>query len=332
MRTELDHWERVRLTLRGEEADRVPISLWRHWPYHDETAEGLAAASLQWQRTYDFDLVKVMPTGTYGIEDWGGRTTYTPNPMGIRTVLKYGVTSAEQWTQLEQFDVTQGYLGQQIAAIRLIAQEIRGSAPVLMTIFSPLTTAFKLAGDSVFAHLRLCPDMLRTGLQIIAEVTVRFAKESIRAGAHGLFFATQCASHRLLSTAEYHEFGELYDRIVLDAVRPEAEILLLHTHGNDVMFDLLADYPADAINWHDRRAGPSLEVAQKRFSGMLVGGINEWLTLLEGSPSDIQAEIANAIVQTAGRRLMIGPGCVLPIHTPAQNVRAAKEAVCSVLH
>jgi len=332
MRMEMSHWERVRSTLRGQETDAAPISLWRHWPYHDETSEGLAAATLQWHRTYDFDLVKVMPTGTYGIEDWGGRTKYTPNATGIRTVLQYGVTSANSWPHLEQLDVTKGYLGIQIDAVRLTAEEIRGSVPVLMTIFSPLTTAFKLAGDRVFAHLRLCPDLLRSGLQIIAEVTARLAMESIRAGADGLFFATQCASYRLLNTAEYQEFGELYDRIVLDAVRPEAEILLLHAHGHDVMFDLLTDYPVDAINWHDRTAGPSLEAAQKRFAGMLVGGINERLTLLEGLPADIQAEVANAILETGSRRLMIGPGCVIPINTPAHNVRAAREAVCPTPH
>ena len=56
---EMTHWERIRATLKGEETDRVPISLWRHWPPDDETPEGLAAVTLNWQTTYDFDLVKV---------------------------------------------------------------------------------------------------------------------------------------------------------------------------------------------------------------------------------------------------------------------------------
>jgi uroporphyrinogen decarboxylase len=34
---EMSHWERVRAALKGEETDRVPISLWRHWPVEDET-------------------------------------------------------------------------------------------------------------------------------------------------------------------------------------------------------------------------------------------------------------------------------------------------------
>ena len=325
--SEMSHWERVRAALKGEETDRVPISLWRHWPVEDETPQGLAAATLRWQRDYDFDLVKLTPTGTYGIEDWGAKTTYVPNDHGVRTIVQYGVTSVDQWPGLEQLDVTRGYLGNQIAAVRLVAEELQDSVPILQTVFTPLTTARKLAGDRIFADLRLHPETFKLGLQIIAETTARFALESIRAGAHGVFFATQCGTYRLLNEAEYREFGETYDRIVLDAVRPEAQIILIHAHGQDIMFDLVATYPADAINWHDRITRPSLKEARERFSGLLVGGINEWQTLLKGPPAAIQVEIQDAIAQTEGRRYMVGPGCVLPINTPPQHIRAAREAV-----
>jgi uroporphyrinogen decarboxylase len=323
----MTHWERLRAALKGEETDRVPIALWRHWPPDDETPQGLAAVTLLWQKTYDFDLVKLTPTGTYGIEDWGGRTTYRSADHGMRTVIQTGVTSADQWPRLEQLDVTKGYLGNQVAAVRLAAEGLKGSVPMLQTVFSPLTTARKLAGDRLFTDLRVRPELLKQGLQIVAETHARFAQESIRAGADGIFFATQCDSYRLLSEAEYREFGEVYDRIILDAVRPEAEIIMIHAHGEDIMFDLLADWPADAINWHDRITWPSLREARERFSGMLVGGIDEWHTLLNGPADAIQEEIRDAIAQTEGRRLMIGPGCVLPINTSPLHIRAAREAV-----
>jgi uroporphyrinogen decarboxylase len=326
-RSEMSHWERIRATLRGEETDRVPIALWRHWPPDDETANGLAAVTLRWQQAYDFDLVKLTPTGTYGIEDWGGRTTYTSADHGMRTVTKLGVTSAEQWPALAQLDVTRGYLGRQIDAVRLVAEGIKDGAPILQTVFSPLTTARKLAGDRVFTDLRCNPAALKEGLHIIAETHARFALESIRAGAHGLFFATQCASYRLLSEAEYREFGEVYDRIILDAVRPLAEIVMVHMHGHDIMFDLLANYPVDAANWHDRLTPPALAEARERFPGMLVGGVDEWHTLLSGPAEQIRAEIQQAIAQTGGRRFMVGPGCVVPINCSPLHLRYARDAV-----
>jgi len=60
--SEMSRWERIRAALKGEETDRVPISLWRHWPVEDETPQGLAAATMRWQRDYDFDLVKLSPS------------------------------------------------------------------------------------------------------------------------------------------------------------------------------------------------------------------------------------------------------------------------------
>ena len=169
--------------------------------------------------------------------------------------------------------------------------------------------------------------MFKAGLQIIADTTARFAVELIRAGAHGLFFATQCASYRLMTEAEYREFGEPYDLMVLDAVKSDAEFNMAHVHGEDIMFDLAAGYPVEMMNWHDRLGWPSLAQARERFSGLLVGGVNEWQTLLNGPAAAIQAEIKDAIDQVDGRRLMVGPGCVIPAHVPISHIIAAREAV-----
>ena len=43
--SEMTHWERMRAALKGEETDRVPIALWRHWPPDDETPEGVSSSS-----------------------------------------------------------------------------------------------------------------------------------------------------------------------------------------------------------------------------------------------------------------------------------------------
>jgi uroporphyrinogen decarboxylase len=214
-----------------------------------------------------------------------------------------------------------------VEAVRIIAEALEDDAPILQTIFSPLTTAWKLAGDRMFADLRRYPEQLKQGLQIIAETTAQFAVASARAGATGMFFATQCDSYRLLSEDQYREFGEPFDRIVFDAIRDQVEVIMMHAHGEDIMFDLMASYRVDAINWHDRLAGPSLAEARKRFSGMLVGGISEWTTLLEGPADSIKAEIEDAIAQTGGRAHMVGAGCVVPITAPHPHVRAAREAV-----
>jgi uroporphyrinogen decarboxylase len=78
----MNHWERVTAAIAGEAVDHVPVSLWHHFPEIDLDPAKLAEATLRWQRTYDFDLVKFMPSGTYGIEDWGAKTAYLASPIG----------------------------------------------------------------------------------------------------------------------------------------------------------------------------------------------------------------------------------------------------------
>jgi hypothetical protein len=64
---------------------------------------------------------------------------------------------------------------------------------------------------------------------------------------------------------------------------------------------------------------------------MLVGGLNEHQTILKGGPNAVAAAVSNAIAQTEGKRLMVGPGCALPLATPENVVmRPLKEKIMVV--
>ncbi len=327
MSSEMTHWERFRAALKGEETDRVAISLWRHWPTHEETMLGLVACTVRWQKEYDFDMIKVTPRGTYSVEDWGAVAQYFPNANGVQSIVKTAISAPEDYARLERLNVHKGCLGDQLEATRRIVDELGHDAPYLMTVFNPMTVALKMAGPRLLADMRRHPDLVKEGLQTIAETVIDFSLESIKAGVDGIFFATQSCSYRQLNDDEHKEFSEYFDRLVLDAVRPEAEILLLHIHGEDTMIDTLASYPVDAFNWHDRLVGPSLAEARAKLPGMLVGGVNEWNTLLNDTPADVEAEIQDAIDQLDGRQLMLAPGCVLPVTTPVKNIMTARQAV-----
>ncbi len=326
---EMNHWERIEAAIKGDPVDRPPICLWRHWPIEDESPQTLADAMIRWQREYDWDLVKHAPTGNYVIYDWGGRTRYIPKNsrgLGVSTVTRRAVTSVHEWADLPQLDVTQGHLGKQLEAVRLVAEALDGSVPILQTVFSPLNIAPKLAGEVAHSSLLGHKEIYKQGLQIIAETMARFACESVRAGADGIIFS---APHNqgLYSEEQYREFGEPYDRLILEAVRPEAKIIIGLASGSGSNLKRVASYPVDGINWHDRVGGPTLKEAQSLFSGLLMGGINEQQTLLNGSATAIQEEIRDAIEQTGGRRLLIASGSAPYTDTPPPHFRAARDVV-----
>lgn len=309
----MDHWQRVDAAIAGGAVDRPPVALWRHFPVDDQHPDKLAHHMIDWQRRWDFDVVKFMPSGTYGVEDWGAVSVYDGQPNGARRVVDPRVKKLDDWRAITDLDVRGGSYGRQNEALAITAKALGGSVPILQTVFSPLTTARKLATDRLFADLRGQPDALEAALQIITGVTIRFALDALDAGAHGMFFASQLATHRLLSQAEYERFGKAFDLEVFAALAGRAKITMLHAHGEDIMFELLATYPADMLNWHDRTAGPNLRAGLAGFHGAAVGGLDEHGTLLGAHRAAIAREVRDAVEQTGGRRLMLGPGCVVPI-------------------
>jgi uroporphyrinogen decarboxylase len=322
----MNHWERIQAALKGADVDRAPVSLWRHFPGEDTTAAGLAKVMVDWQRKYDFDFVKYMPTGMYGVHDWGAQTEYGPGFGGARILVKPGLDDPNQWPKLPKLDVTQGDYGQELESIRLAAGELKGTVPIFQTIFSPSTTAIKLRGPQAVEDMRRHPELIKAGLEIITEVTIAFALAVVRAGADGVFFATQGATSHVMTEAEYKEFGVPYDVRVLEAVRNEGKLNLIHVHGDDVYWDLAATYPVDMINWHDRTTFPNLTQAKDRFKGVLVGGL-ERTEMAEGTSEQVRAQARDAIAQTGGRRIVVAPSCVIPTNTPDQNIRAVIEEV-----
>lgn len=321
----MNHFERIEAAVCGGSTDLVPVALWKHFPVEDQDPAKLAALTVAWQRRYDFDLVKFMPSGTYCVEDWGAKSAFEGAANGARAVVVPGVVSPAGWRKLQRLDPGKGVLGAQNGALRTAATELGGTVPILQTLFSPLTTARKLAGDVVFEHLRRHPAELHAGLRTIADTTIDFALAALEAGAHGFFLATQCANTDVLSVAEYRDFGARYDLEILAAVKGRARLNMLHAHGLDVMFDLLAAYPVEMMNWHDRLTPPALDEALARFPKALVGGIAELDTLVTGTAQEVRAQVRDAIERTGGRRLVVGPGCVAGIYAPEQNLRAVVE-------
>ena len=320
--------ERIQAAIAHERPDRTPVALWRHFPNDDQTAEGLAEAVVNFQQRFDFDLVKVTEASGYPAEAWGAQLQDAGNDEGTRRYLKRVVEVAEDWQTLPSLSVHDNEVfARELRALGLIREGVGPDVPVLPTIFSPLTIAKGMAGDRMLDHLRDHPDDLEAGLRTITETTARFAAECLNHGADAIFFATQFASHDLLSDEEYRRFGVEFDLPILEAVRSRARAVLLHLHGTNPMFGLTSAYPVDVVNWHDRETEPSLGEGQRMYSkGAVCGGIDR-NAFVHMTPDDVEASVQDARDQTDDRGVIVSTGCVTLTTTPEANLQAARGAV-----
>ncbi len=318
--------KRLEKTIAGEKPDRVPVALWRHWPGDDQDAEALARAHLKWQADYDWDLLKVGPASSYSVVDWGVRDKWVGHIEGTREYTNRPIQSAADWQDLASLNPHEGMLGVQLDCLRQVCTAVSAEVPVVATIFSPLSQAKHLAGnDQMLTHMRQHPEVFAKGMETITQSTIAFIHAAIELGVSGIYYAVQHARYPLLAETEFEQYGRFYDLQVLEAAQ-SLWLNILHIHSNDIMFDLVADYPVQIVNWHDRETGLSLKEGLQWIRGAASGGVDHW-TLHQESPQELVAEAKDAITQTNGQRLLLGTGCVAMTTTPLRNIRALRELV-----
>jgi len=302
--------ERVKKALRGEAVDRVPYSIWTHFPIVDLDAAGLAKSTMAFYREYDLDFVKSMPNGMFSIEDYDCGCDFSEVPTGgVAKATKLAVTDPSDWEKLSDLDIERGALGRELESLNLIIEEIDGEAPVIATVFSPLTTALKLSGPNLMKHIWTNPEKVKTGLEILTSTTRRFSERAVEMGCAGIFLASQMSQRGMMKEAEYREFGVPYDLEVLEAVKPNSWFNVMHIHGDNIWFDLLKDYPVQGISWHVWETAPTVgEFLAADTGKCLVGGLRRF-KITEGILPEIEKDIRETTRLTGGKRLFLAPGC-----------------------
>ena len=319
------HRERIQACFEGEQTDRTPIALWRHFPEEDQNPETLAAATIKFQQTYDFDIVKVTPSSSFMVKDWGVDDEWQNNPEGSREYTKRAIQKPQDWETLKLLDPTAPHLAAQLQCLKLVREGIGAETPVLQTVFNPMSQAKNLAGnDLLLEHIKKHPEAVMKGLETITKSTVKFIEAVHEIGADGIFYAIQHAQGRILELDEYKSIALPYDQQVL---KPAEEFWcnLLHLHGKDVYFSLLRLMNFQIVNWHDRETYPSLSEAKSLYRGVVCGGVRQE-TLYSGTPAQVKEEAANAIQQTKGKRFILGTGCVVYYQSAHENIMAAIES------
>ncbi len=319
--------ERVNAALRGGPVDRVPVSAWWHDFAREWSAESLAEATLEAYRRYDWDYIKVNPRACYYAEDYGARFQRQENRQP--DLMEPAVRSPEDLRRLQPLDVTGGAHGEQLEALRLIAAELRGEAPFIQTVFSPLAVLSRATGSTKFVQrlIREHPDGVLAALDALAGTLSRYAGACLAAGAAGIFFATvEWGSADVISAEDYDRLGRPFDLRVLKGAEGAPFNVLHVCRGNNRLTRLL-DYPVAAFHWDAHAAGnPAFADIARRTERALMGGVSHESTMASGEPPQVMQEARAAMGETEGRRFLLAPGCSIAPTVPEANIRALVEA------
>ena len=324
----MTHRQRIEAALAFQTTDRLPYSMWMHFPNRDLHPRRLAEATFSMQRQFDLDFIKFMPVGLYTTIDYGVDLDVSPGFSDTPVIHKPLIEKVEDWDKIRFVSGIMGEYAVVLEAQRILSSMMEDRVPFLQTIFSPMTTAAKMCSPELLVrHIAQDPHRVRRALENITSTTIEFAKASVALGADGFFFATQMSGSGIIDRETHEAFVKKYDLQVLHAAEKSTWFNVLHVHGAKAMLREVQDYPIQAINWHDRDDGPSMDEVRAFSDKAFIGGMSwgkNWLGKTDAAVVDEVREVAS---RQGGKGIILGPGCVIDPSTPESRLKLVQKTV-----
>jgi uroporphyrinogen decarboxylase len=316
--------ERVMAAVRGEEVDRVPFAVWRHFYPDEAEPERLAEATIAFTKRHQLDLIKYNPRAHYHGEPWG--TTYEYAGTARPRLVKNAVERTEEWAEVGPLEANEPVFRELLAGLRLVRRALP-EIPLVATIFTPLGAMQRLATpEQLRSDLRDDPDAVMPAIEAVAETFRALAAECVKI-CDGIFLATTpAASRSYLTDEEYARFGIPFDLRVLGGARG-APLNVLHVCGDDAPVIALArTYAVAAVSWNAfGRGNPPVDAFLEAVQGKAaVGGISDaaW-----HDPAQARIDARTALRRSGGRRWIAAGNCTIPVDSDPAAIDAAREAL-----
>ena len=318
--------------LRRDRADRAPVSAWGHSYEREWSVDELATTTVGIARRCELDFVKLQVRASCFAETFGAAWRYSGSPSLPPVMEQPGASDAKAWRRIADTEPDRRILTEQIQVMAAVTRELGPETPCLQTVFSPGMVAWFLAGsdiDVLRSLLRAEPDLMAAGLARISQTLAWFARESIAAGAAGLFYAINpLANTAVVAADEYERILLPFDRSTL-AGADGAWFNMLHLCGANVNTSLVEALRPHCVNWSVHDAGnPGLAEMRDRHRIAVAGGLHRDSPIRTGTVEEVRREAAEAIRQTSGRGHLLTPGCSVspwPVDHE-ENIRVLAEA------
>lgn len=325
----VDHRERVEAALAGGRPDRVPVSAWRHDYRTEWSVEGLAEATVERARRFDWDFVKFQPRASVFAEAFGNVYRPSRHPFKSGPLESAVLNDLGDWERIELRN--RQVLADQVRSLSLAARALGDRVPVIQTVFSPISVASYLAGKDkrrVVRDLRAHPGLVLPVLRRIGDVLIEFAEESVAAGAAGVFYAISgYATPAAMPVAVYEELLLPLDRELCSRLPAAGWFNVLHVCGSRVNLAVAREIPVPVVSWSVHNQGnPSLAEGRALTGRVVMGGVGQRGSLLHGPPAAVAAEARAAAAVNGGRGVLVAPGCSVPPRVRDANLAAMTEA------
>jgi len=330
----------------GAGADRVGVAGWVHMPFVDRNTADMVRATIHVTDYLGWDFVKIMTTGHYIPEAYGGDIAYSTDPFRwYGKIRRYPVENLEQLRSIPVLTADNPVFRREVATAKGIADHYAGSLPVLATIFTPLTCLQEMMSrgthEKTTYFMQNHPRDVHRALEKLVEANLRYLDSLIgTARIDGIFLASQYISDKVITPDLYDEFCAPYDTQLLRHIRGRTWFNLLHVHGESgLMFDKCLDYDVQGYSWENCAPGvPEAEIASVRqvrrmTDKLLVTGLARHYDYYSATNDRdalkelFRRRLLTVLEESGDRRIVFAPGCALPMDVDRYVFTLMKEVV-----
>ena len=177
------------------------------------------------------------------------------------------------------------------------------------------------------------PDFVHAVLDMQAEAVIQRAEKLLSADIDALYIGDPSASGSLFSPQHFERFFLPAYQKFCRHFGGRNVLIYIHICGNaNPILEMMADTGAHVVEPLDPLGGVSVADAKRRIGDRvaLMGGVDT-LTLLSGTPGQVQAEAIRKCREGGPYGYVLAAGDMVPPETPLENLRAMVEVATKSL-
>ncbi|MBE0409898.1 MAG: hypothetical protein IBX69_09215, partial [Anaerolineales bacterium] len=238
------------------------------------------------------------------------------------------IRDPQDWQNAPRY--SQEFFEPTIAVVKGLVKALKKEALVILTVYSPFMWAVHLTDETTFdEHLRVYPDNVKQGIQIMTENVINLVRGCMRVGVDGFYVSTQGGEgHRYGGTEAFSQIIKPSDLAVWDEIR-SCDFNILHICDYEGGYEDLTpflDYPGQVVNCSLQVGNRTFTPAEAAgfFKRPFMGGLERKGVIARGSLEEIRREV-NRILEQASEGFILAADCTVPNNTPWENLRVAVE-------
>ena len=338
----LTSMERVLLTLKGEETDRVPVCTLAigvvrqmtgvSFPDFSTNSELAAEAMIYANRMVGDDIFLCFTDLSVEAADFGQEIIYPANTTAHPNYENALIKEPSDYGRLPSVNPATGKrMSVYLDVCRHLAERVGKELPVLGFVYGPLGVLGMMRGmEKLYMDILEHPDEVKEGLEIVTEVLVKFVQEQFARGVAGVCVDTLPASRSGVQPDTWEEFEGRYAAKLAETISRSGILLAHHGCGYSPYFKEVQQWIDPAVySFADLAEGCTDFTQLKQTYGKeatLMGYVPTEL-LFTGTPIEVIRECVRQInLLGNGGRFILAPACEYPPNTSLQNARAMVTA------